>query len=160
MKTFFLSSLLLAAACARPEAPPPRTASHDRPPRPVYRLDFVLAARDAAGPPRNTAFTLNLEEGDQGEVLVGRNVPLVATTTMVSPRQDVGLRVRAHYWVHDDDLLLAVDSEMSALEAPAEIRKIVARSDALAPVGKSTLVTSLDDDAKHYQLSVTPTRLR
>ena len=159
MKTFFLSSLLLAAACAQPEVAPPRTASHERPERPIYRLDFVLAARDAAGPTRNTAFSLQLEEGDRGEVLVGRNVPLQATPTTVAPRQDVGLRVQATCFARADDVFLDVNTEMSAFEAP-DIRKIVARGNALAAIGKSTIVTSLDDDAKHYQLSVTPTRLR
>ncbi|HEY1957753.1 MAG TPA: hypothetical protein VGH28_19165 [Polyangiaceae bacterium] len=156
----FLASLLLVAACARPQAAPPETASRAQPARAIYRLDFVLAAHDGASPAKNTAFTLNLEEGDQGEVLVGHNVPLVVTTNMIAPRQDVGLRVRAHFFTRGDDLLLDVDTEMSAVEAPSDIRKIVTRGNALAAAGKSTLVASLDDDAKHYQLRVTPTRLR
>lgn len=151
---------LASAACAGTrEAPPPRHAFTPPAPRPVYRLDFVLTAHDGAGAPKSTAFTLNLEEGDQGEVLVGHNVPLSVSATGMAPRQDVGLRVRAHYFERGDALMLAVDTEMSALDAPSDIRKIVARDDALAPVGKPTLVASLDDEAKHYQLSVTPTRL-
>ena len=151
---------LASAACAGTrEAPPPRHAFTPPPPRPVYRLEFVLSARDGTAAPKTTTINISLGEGDQGEVLVGHNVPLSVSPTGMAPRQDVGLRVRAHYFERGDTLMLSVDTEMSALDAPSEIRKIVARDEALAPVGKPTLVASLDDDAKHYQLSVTPTKL-
>ena len=149
-----------APACARPAvaAAPPVTACAPEPH--VYRLAFVFSASDAAGTERNTAFTMNLEEDQNGEVLVGRNVPLTANATLVSPRQDVGLKVAARYGVHGDDVLLFVSTELSALEAPSEIRKLVTRGQALAEPGKATVVASLDDDHKHYQLAVTPTKLR
>lgn len=153
--------VVLSCACARPAVAtaPPVTA---RAPVPhVYRLAFVFSASDAAGAERKTAFTMNLEEEQNGEVLVGRNVPLVVNASgFASPRQDVGLKIAAHYDVRGDDVLLFVSTELSALEAPSEIRKLVTRGQALAEPGKATVVASLDDDHKHYQLAVTPTKLR
>ncbi|HSQ67839.1 MAG TPA: hypothetical protein VLM85_31730 [Polyangiaceae bacterium] len=152
---------LAAPACARQQLTESPRAAARPPDRPVYRLDFVLAASDVAGATRNTAFTLNLEEGEHGDVLVGRNVSLApAGTPAAGPRQDVGLKLVASYFMRGDALLLVVSSELSALEAPSDVRKLVARGEALAEPGKATVVTSLDDDHKRYQLTVTPTKLR
>lgn len=49
---------------------------------------------------------------------------------------------------------------MSAFEPPTSVRKMVAKGNALATSGKSALVTTLEDDHKKYQLTVTPTKLR
>ena len=70
------------------------------------------------------------------------------------------MKVVARYRMWGDDLLLVVDTELSAFEAPSSIRKVVAKGDALASAGKSTVVTSLESDNKKYQLTVTPTKLR
>jgi hypothetical protein len=131
----------------------------------------VLNAEDGT----TTSFTLNLEDGDHGEVVVGKNVALSAATRgvapgsasasgsapLASPRQDVGLKVKASFAPRGDDVLLRVDTEMSSFDAPSStIRKTVADDDALLSPGKSALVTSIDEDHKHLQLTVTATRLR
>lgn len=159
-RVFLVASSLLTAACVSSRAAPPPVVAHAPPERGVYRLDFVLAARDAAGATRDTAFTLDLEEGNKGEVVVGRNIPLSTGTNPSAARRDVGLRVQARCFARGDDLVLDVDTEVSSSEPPSDIRKIVARGNALARPGRSTLVASVDDDGKHYQLNVTPTKLR
>lgn len=161
-----LALLLASSGCAAPrQAPPAATAKRDaqsgRPERHVYRFDFVLSSNDGTAPSPATSFTLNLEEGDKGEVHVGKNVVLQSpSSTGAAPRQDVGLKVGARWNAAGDDVLLEVVTEMSAFEPPTTIRKVVTKGDAVAPAGKPTLVASLDDDHKHYQLMVTPTKLR
>lgn len=77
-----------------------------------------------------------------------------------APRQDVGVKVLAHFKNVGDDVLLTVSNEMSAFDPPSTIRKTVMRGNALATPGKQSVVAILDDDHKRYQLAVTPTNLR
>lgn len=148
----------------------------------VWRLDFVLTPKDpkdASLAP--TSFTVNIQDHSSGEIMVGKNVPLQAGPPVpaaaagsgpaapmlhMSPRQDVGLKVKAHlqpFQNGGDDLLLDVELELSAVEGGnpvATIRKITARGAAVVAGGKSALIVSLDEDKRHYELTVTPTKLR
>ena len=133
----------------------------------MYRFDFGLTASDGTGgAPTTSSFTLNLQEGDKGEVHVGKNVLLSApsppsgTASPGGPRQDVGLKVAAGFRAVGDEPLLDVSLELSTFDPPSTIRKVVAKSDALAFAGKPVLVTSLEEDHKRYQLTVTATRVR
>ena len=135
--------------------------------RHVYRFDFVLTSDDRTTPPTSTAFTLVLQEQEKGEVVVGKNVALSTASApgsgppMAAPRQDVGVKVAALFrMAGPDDVVLEVGSEMSAFDPPTSIRKMVAKGNALATSGKAALVTTLEDDHKKYQLTVTPTKLR
>ena len=132
----------------------------------VYKLDFVLTAKEGATA-TPTTFTLTLLEGNHGEVHIGKNVPLAtaapstgAGAGLGGPRQDVGLKVRVQYRTVGDDVLLEVSTELSALEGGGSIRKVTAQGNALASAGKASPVVSLDEDKKHYELTVTPTKLR
>jgi hypothetical protein len=146
-------------------ATPPQTVGGERH---VHRLDFVLTGTDGTTPPTSTAFTLNLEEFEKGEMVVGKNMPLTQSTasssgpapSVATARHDVGMKVAARYRMTGDDLLLVVETEMSAFEPPSSVRKVVAKGNALASIGKSSLVTTLESDNKKYQLTVTPTKLR
>jgi hypothetical protein len=152
--------------------PPPSTATTAGSPagteRHVYRFDFVLTSIDGANPASSTSFTLNLEELHKGEMLIGKNVPLVSFPaagggsgpSLAAPRQDVGMKIAAGFRTAGDDVVLDVDTEMSAFEPPSSVRKIVSKGSVLASSGKSALVTTLDNDNKRYQLTVTPTKLR
>lgn len=168
-----------------PSAPPPMSHAHPPPGdrQHVWRLDFVLTPKDAKDATLTpTTFTVNLPEHSSGEMMVGKNVPL-QTNAPFPPtsggnappfhaggvaRQDVGLKVKAHIQPFPggaDDFLLDVDLELSAVEggsgAPvATIRKITSHGSAVAVAGKSTLIVSLDEDKRHYELTVTPTKLR
>lgn len=135
--------------------------------RHVYRFDFVLAASEGGAAPTSTAFSLNLQEADRGEMVVGKNVPLSPSPPLGSPgpsiaavRQDVGMKVGAQFHMSGDDVVLDVALEMSTFDPPSTIRKMVAKGNALATVGTPAVVTTLEADNKHYQLTVTPTKLR
>ena len=150
-------------------APPPTPArAKADEPRHVYRFDLVLTPRDATSSVAPSTFAITVEEGRSGEVMVGKNVALVAAPVSASapppayaaPRQDVGIKLVLFYRTSGDDLLLDVRTEMSAHEPPSTIRKVTTTGNALASAGKSTLIVALDEDKKHYDLSVTPTKLR
>ena len=161
-----------AFGCVVPQACPQAVSVATPPPMPsaaerhVYRFDFVLTATDASGAPSTTAFTLNLQEADRGEVVIGKNValsapPVAGSPSVASPRQDVGIKVAASFRMAGDDVLLDVITEMSAFDpATLSIRKLVARGNSLASAGKSTLVATIDEEHRKVQLTVTPTKLR
>ncbi len=132
-----------------------------RPPEPrhVYRLDFTVAANDLGKAPQSSAYTLNLEEHDTGELHVGNNVSLGAQGT---PRMDVGLKIRANVSSVGEDLVLRSDVEMSGTDDATSIHKISANGDALLKGGKPALVASLEDPSshKHYEVTATATMLR
>jgi hypothetical protein len=169
--SFALSAV--ATGCAPQQACPavttaaaPRANAHDRL---VYRFDFGLSTSDGtSAAPITSSFTLSMQEGDKGEVHVGKNVALSApsgagpttSSTASGPRQDVGLKVAAQFRTVGDEPLLDVSLEMSSFDPPSTIRKVVAKSDVLAFAGKPVLVTSLEEDHKRYQLTVTATRVR
>jgi hypothetical protein len=150
-----------AAAAPSPAAPSPSPAE-----RHVYRFDFVLTGTDAGGAPSTTAFTLNLQEAERGEVVIGKNVALSAppapgSPSVASPRQDVGIKVAASFRMAGDDVVLDVITEMSAFDpSTLSIRKLVARGNSLASAGKSALVATIDEEHRKVQLNVTPTKLR
>lgn len=156
-----------ATSTSAPLPAPPPPAAHPKADevRHVYRFDLVLTPRDATMPTPST-FAITVEEGRSGEVMVGKNVALVSAPISATapphaaPRQDVGFKVVLHYRTSGDDLLLDVRTEMSAHEPPSTIRKVTTTGNALASAGKPTLIVALDEDKKHYDLTVTPTKLR
>jgi hypothetical protein len=169
-----LSSLV--DGCAPQQACPPvaSVATSSSPAKPtdrhVYRFDFVLSSADGTSPASSTSFTLNLQEYDKGEVVVGKNVALSPSPSppggpgqgFGSARQDVGVKVAASFRMAPtgDDVILDVVTEMSTFEPPTTVRKMVMKGNAIASAGKSALVTTLDDDHKKLELRVTPTKLR
>lgn len=161
--------------CAPQQACPPvasvATSSSQAKPtdRHVYRFDFVLSATDGSAAPSTTTFTLNLQEFDKGEVVVGKNVSLSpppppgpSGQAFGSARQDVGVKVAASFRMAPtgDDVVLDVVTEMSTFDPPTTVRKMVMKGNAIAGAGKAALVTTLEDDHKKFQLTVTPTKLR
>jgi hypothetical protein len=133
----------------------------------VYRLDFAVSANDAATSPAGPSggtFTMNLEENRRGQITTGSNVAL---TPSGGARVDVGMKVKALFYMVGDDILLESDAELSSAESgapgqPSTIRKISATGEALVSPGKPTLIASAEDPQghSHYQLMVTATKLR
>jgi hypothetical protein len=143
---------------------PPKTASA-RPPEEhhVYRLDFVVASTDSGKPAQSSAYTLNVQEYATGDVHIGSNVALSTQPGVSSPRQDVGLKIRANIFPVGDDLVLHGTLEMSTVEDVSTIHKITANGDAvLLKGGPPTLVASLEDPVshKHYQVTAAATKVR
>lgn len=125
------------------------------------RFDFALSATDGAAAPATTNFALTLQEGERGELLVGKNVALsTGGPGNASVRQDVGTRVHAHFHRVDEDVVLELSVELSAQEAGGAIRKIVFKGNGYPTMGKATQVMNVEEDKRRYQLTVTPTKVR
>jgi len=153
-------------------APPP-SVNHATPPRAltgarhVHRLDFVVSTTDPSKPAVSSSYTVNLEEGEHGEVRVGSNVALSSVGSSVGPvsqaRVDVGLSLRFGYTMVGDDLLLHDNLEMSSADDLPSIRKIAAAGEAvIAPGSAAVVVTSVEEPLSHkrYQVTVAATKLR
>jgi hypothetical protein len=127
--------------------------------RHVYRVDFVVVANEPGKPAQQSAFTLNLEDYDNGELHLGSNVQLTPQS-----RQDVGLKIKASVrsFANGEDLLLRDAVELSGVDEPQTIHKITTSGDAVLHAGQQTLVASLEDPLSHkrYQVSAQATRLR
>lgn len=125
------------------------------------RFDFALSATEGAAAPATTSFALTLQEGERGELLVGKNVA-VATggPGNASVRQDVGTRIHAQFHRVDEDVVLELSVELSAQEAGGTIRKIVFKGNGYPAMGKATPVMNVEEDKRRYQLTVTPTKVR
>ena len=154
---FLASATTVLFGCAGAQSLKPVEARM-RPPeaRHVYRLDFIVSANELGRAPQSSAYTLNLEEHDTGELRVGDNVSLGAQ------RADVGLKIRANLVSFGDDLILRSDVEMSGSDDATSMHKVSMDGAALLRGGKPSLVASLDDPAshKHYEVTATATRLR
>ena len=136
------------------------TSPFTKPPedRHVYRVDFVVVANEPGKPAQQSAFTLNLEDYDNGELHLGSNVQLTPQS-----RQDLGLKIKASLRpMTNDDLLMHDAVELSGVDDPQTIHKIMTSGDALLRTGQQTLVASLEDPLSHkrYQVSAQATRLR
>jgi hypothetical protein len=124
----------------------------------LYRLDFELTSTQAGKPVWSTAmFSLNLDEHRNAEAMIGDNVAVAGPSS--GTRQNVGIKVKASFEMYGADLLLDVETDLTAVAAPPTIHKIETRDVALATPGKKTVVASIDHDGVHTQLLVTPTKL-
>jgi hypothetical protein len=127
-------------------------------------------AVSAPGKPTIDSFySMNVEDGSTGDLHAGANIPLVASPKggMMSPRQDVGVRLKGSVTRLGEDLLLQNLAELSGPgeeveEGARAIRKITAHDDAVVPLGKPTLVARLEEPVSHtrYEVTVTAAKLR
>jgi hypothetical protein len=152
-----------AVGARRPDSPSKPKSHH------VYRLDYVVSVTEPGKAPTTSTHTMNVEEDHTSDVRAGANVPLVSGSSgaQASPRQDVGLLIQCHLTRAGDDLLLQNTTELSAVDeradpGPRAIRKIVAKGDAVASLGKPAVVASVQEPVSHaqYEVTVTATKLR
>jgi hypothetical protein len=142
------------------DARPSKSHDESREARRMYQLDFTIAGTNVGDtPPAGARFTMTLEEGRPGEIISGANIPIATGSTM---RTDVGLKIRATYFMAGDDLLLDSMSEISSKEDPTGIHKLTSQGQALVRAGKPALIASVDDPRgeNRYQLTVLATKLR
>ena len=162
-RMLFIASLGIAGCASvvpvqKTTAPPPPVARAPEE-RHVYRVDFVVVANEPGKTAQSSAYTLNLEDYDNGEIHLGSNIQINPQS-----RQDVGLKIKASVrsFGSGDDLLLRDAVELSAIDDPQTIHKITTTGDAFLHAGQQTLVASLEDPLSHkrYQVSASATRLR
>jgi hypothetical protein len=162
--TLVLSGPLLGyAAGRRSPLGAPHKAHH------VYRLDYAVSVAEPGKPVQISTYTMSVEDGSSGNVHAGASIPLVSSSSpspSVAPRQDVGLALRCHLTRLGDHLLMQTTTEISGPDdgvepGPRAIRKITANDDVIAPLGKPTVVASVQEPVSHsrYEVTVTATKL-
>lgn len=127
----------------------------------MYRFDYVvrLARGDAA--PTVGKYSFGLEEGRNGEVRLGANVPLSRREGASVARQDVGFVLRSSFLTSKDALLLHCNVEMSSADELPSVRKVSTSGDVSIAPGKPVVVARVDDPDGHftYEVEVTATKL-
>src|SRR5678815_3181995 len=78
-RTLFIASFALAGCTSalpiqKPAAPVSRAPEE----RHVYRVDFVVVANEPGKAAQSSAYTLNLEDYDNGEIHLGSNIQINA----------------------------------------------------------------------------------
>lgn len=137
-----------------------RTASAAPQAHHVYRLDYVVTVHEPGKPDRAIPYEMNVEEGNQGELHAGANIPLgVDSSRATSPRQDVGLKITGYVTRVGERLLLRSDVEMSttgegAGEGPWQIRKLSTSDRAVLALGKPAVVFRLEEPASRARYEV------
>lgn len=139
-------------------------------PHHVYRLDYVVTVREPGKAEVSSAYEMNVEDGTNGDLHAGANIPLVVNSSkgaLASPRQDVGLALVAKATRVGDGLLLHNTFELSAPgedvgEGARSIRKISTHDDAVLELGKPALVARVEVPASRaqYEVTVTAVELR
>jgi hypothetical protein len=150
------------AAVHAASAPSPSKPHH------VYRLDYSLSVTEPGKAAVTNGYVLNVEEGQSGDVHAGANIPLqTSSSSMASPRQDVGVKLHCQVTRVGGDLLIHNNTELSGPDEHADqgaraIHKISGSGDAVVTPGKSALVTSIEEPVSHtrYEVTVTATKLR
>jgi hypothetical protein len=153
MKSLIAVLLVVSSAASAEERPEPRH---------VYRFDFVVGEQDEGKVATSTTHTLNLEERQTGDIKVGVNIPLAGATPGATMRADVGVKLRASFVSAGDALLVDDEVEISVPKDSQTFRKMAVSGKALIAPGKPALVASVEDPIshKHYQVTVTATKLR
>ncbi len=148
---------LASAGCARSAAPAQAARVEQRS---IYRLDFVLRAKDAGDAPSATTFTIQVADQDRGEMTIGRNMFLPTSGGVGGARYDVGLKVKAGVRERaSDGVLLDVATELTSAEG-SSMRKIASRGSTLTRPGAEALVAHVEDDTRTYDLLVRATRVQ
>lgn len=160
--SFALSSVACAPAGRGSLAPSSAPSSTARPePRAVYRFDYVVRFAHKNGASTVGTYSLGLEEGRNGEVRLGANVPLSRQEGAPVARQDVGFVLRSSYVVSKGSVVLHCNVETSSADELPSIRKLATSGDVSVAPGKPAIVARVDDPDGHfhYEVEVTATKL-
>lgn len=159
-----LSSALVSVGCGssgRGTLATPSSSATKSEPRSVYRFDYVVRLARKDGPTTVGKYSFGLEEGRNGEVRLGANVPLSRQEGAPVARQDVGFVLRSSYVVNRGAVLLHCNVETSSADDLPSVHKLATSGDLSIAPGKSAVVARVDDpDGRfHYEVEVTATKL-
>ena len=162
--------MLCGAAVAAEDAPTPDPSTHVTG---SYRLDFVWRELADNNPVSSHSYTMLVntlrDRGVRGKVGGGSRVPLSGD----KGAQYMNLGVNISCMVHEADnaLLLDVNADSTGMISPSDYEKsgappvlhdVNTEVSSLVPLGKPTVLSSIDDPAskRRYQLEVTITKLK
>ena len=162
--SFALASVACGPSGRGSLAPAPASApsSTTRPdPRPVYRFDYVVRLARKDGATTVGKYSFGLEEGRNGEVHLGANVPLSRQEGAPVARRDAGFLLRSSYVVSKGAVLLHCNVEMSSADELPSVRKLVTSGDLSVAPGTPAVLARVDDPDGHfrYEVEVTATKM-
>jgi hypothetical protein len=142
------------------------------PPKPVeaYRLDFSINELEDGKKINTRQYSMNLTKNQPQDIKIGTRVP-VESKQGEFQYLDVGTNITGRLQVHNDQLELFVNTEMSnfAISEQAQghephplIRQIKIGGSTLVELGKPMVIGSADDpnSKRQFQVEVTMTKLR
>jgi len=168
-----LAVIMMICAAALPAEDTPNTPPPGIHAAGSYRLDFVWREFSDNSPVNSHSYTMLVntlaDRGVRGKVSGGSRVPLSGD----KGAQYMNLGVNISCMVHEADnaLLLDVNAESNGMISPSDYEKsgappvlhdVNTEVSSLVPLGKPTVLSSIDDPAskRRYQLEVTITKLK
>lgn len=143
---------------ATPTASAALGAESDGPPD-AWTADVTIAQTRGGASVKTSTLSLSPAGDAPAVAKTLESVPLSVSDGGVSPRQDIGSRVKATGRRHANGVALDFDLELSAVEAggsAVRIRKIHARGPLMAPWDRPTKAFSAEDEGHRYEVTITP----
>lgn len=164
--TLIAAVVLCASAAAQQSAPPAAaTTNAGSAPRHYYRLNYVLRELDGGKVLNQRSFTNTaVSDGQMWKLRSGSRLPVARNNDI--NYIDVGVNIDNRLQESDDGLAIEVNADISSAAesatagAPPILRQARANCEAVVPIGKPSLLFSMDDPAsKHrFELEVTAQR--
>ena len=157
------ASVALALPMAAQEAP-----SRPERPRSAFRLDYQIYELEGGKRVNERSYTQFVNEGGSGNLRVGSRVPIPAGDKGIQ-YMDVGLRINSRIFEKEPgDVVLDADVSSFAIPEQADlkttpvVRSLSQNVSTRPPLGRATLLSSVDDvnSKKRTQVEVTVTRVK
>lgn len=172
----FLLVLTLISAAAAQEATTKKDTPDARPQAKIYKLNFLIYEMEDGKKTNERTYSLPIKshEGRPASIKVGDRLPIITGKEGQMQYFDVGLSIDCNVEEQNDKLIVSSNLDLSSIVLPEQagsearnaggnpvVRQIRQWFSALVPLGKPTLVTSIDDinSKKRLQVEVTATRI-
>ena len=159
-----------------PEKASPETAQEKARPaeRPLsfYKLEFVLRELQDGKAINSRTYMMTVENNDRGDIRTGARVPVqLGSPPMPTQYMDVGININCRVVGRDDYVSLRSTIDVSSFAIPEQatspgtqpvVRSMRTEMAAVVPVGKPTVIGTIDDvnSTKRYEIGVTATRMK
>jgi len=177
------AGLLLAGSLAAAQETPKAASPPSEAPAKlafVYRLDFVVRELEGGKRINSRDYSLSAKSHEWASLRVGSRVPAYPYESKGDKGiqyQNAGIDIDCRPEERDDEALLSTRFESTSLVAPQKVaeergsgavylgptfRQVRFTGDALVPLGKPTVIATLDDVATNhrYEIEVTVTKVK
>lgn len=150
-----------------------KVAEKDAPkPTEAYRLDFSINELEDGKKINSRQYSMNLTKNQPQEIKIGTRIPIENVNRQGETQyMDVGTNITGRLQVHNDQLELFVNAEMTNFAIPEQatgheshpvIRQLKIGGSTLAVLGTPMVIGSADDpnSRRQFQVEVTMTKLR
>ena len=160
------------------DKPVPDTLKVDRPneerPLSYYKLEYVFREVQDGKTINSRSYMMTVENNDRGETKTGARVPVPMGPGGLSTQyqyMDVGINISCRVTGRNDFASVRTSVDISSFAKPEQesslgnqvvVRSMRTEMAAVVPLGKQTLIGSIDDvnSTKRYEISLTATRMK